>query len=122
MNRREKWASFLTGFLGYPTLELFWRGRTHWSMALAGGLSMLLLYPARKKRHFCLRAAAVITGVELVFGCIFNLLLKKNVWDYSRKRGNLWGQICLPYCLLWFLLGVPVRGLCNALAEFINER
>ncbi len=115
MRKIEKWMSFTAGFAGYPALELLWRGRTHWSMALAGGLAMLLLYPARSKKHFCLRAAAVITALELLFGIIFNLILKKKVWDYSKSRWNLWGQICLPYCILWFLLGIPIRALCKGL-------
>ena len=115
MKKSEKAAAFTLGFAGYPLLELLWRGRTHWSMALAGGVAGLLLYPLcikRGARFICCKTAAVITGVELVFGCVFNLLLKQNVWDYSKKPLNFLGQICLPYTCLWFCLGVPVRLLC----------
>lgn len=124
MKRKEKLAAFSVGFTGYPLLELLWRGRTHWSMALAGGVVSLLIYPLciRKKGWMlCLRIAAVITGVELVFGCIFNLLLKMNVWDYSKKPLNLWGQICLPYCMLWFLLGYPLRLLFCGLHKLLKR-
>ena len=31
---------FWIGAAGYPLIELWWRGRTHPSMALAGGLAM----------------------------------------------------------------------------------
>ena len=39
--------------------------------------------------------------LEFVFGCIFNLILEMNVWDYSDLPFNLLGQICLPFALLW---------------------
>lgn len=120
MNRKEKMLSFAAGFAAYPLLELLWRGRTHWSMALAGGLATALLYPMRKRKHFCLRAALVITLIELLFGIFFNLLLGKKVWDYSDRPLNLWGQICLPYCLLWFLLGVPLRFLFRGLEKICD--
>lgn len=118
MKRSEKRLSFALGFAAYPLLELLWRGRTHWSMALAGGISLRLLFPLcirKGAKGICLKTAAVITGVEFVFGCIFNLLLKQKVWDYSRKPGNLLGQICLPYCCLWFLLGVPIKIICRGI-------
>ncbi len=118
MKQCEKLGAFTAGFAGYPLLELLWRGRTHWSMALAGGLATLCLFPVctgRNKKGICWKTAAVITAIELLFGIIFNIILRKNVWDYSQKRWNLWGQICLPYCLLWFLLGIPLRLILGGL-------
>ena len=50
--------------------------------------------------------AAVITSVELIFGCICNLWLRMNVWDYSYIPLNLEGQICLLYTVLWAILCV----------------
>ena len=57
-----------------------------------------------------------ITAVEFVFGVIFNLILKKNVWDYSKMPLNVIGQICAPYSCLWVLLsliGIPFAGHVN---------
>ena len=34
---------FLTGSCAYPTLEMAWRGHTHYSMALAGGVCLCLI-------------------------------------------------------------------------------
>ena len=34
---------FLVGSCAYPTLEMLWRGYTHSSMALAGGVCMVLI-------------------------------------------------------------------------------
>ena len=124
MEKREKIAAFATGFAGYPLLEMLWRGRTHWSMALAGGLSLLFAYPICTKksgRMVCCKIAGIITAIELVFGIIFNIILRKNVWDYSGMRFNLWGRICLPYCLLWLLLAFPVKALCCGLKKLCKE-
>lgn len=35
---------FVIGGAIYVMLELFWRGRSHVSMAIAGGVSLVLLY------------------------------------------------------------------------------
>lgn len=80
-------------------------------MALAGGTVMLLLSAAQKKTGvlpFLFLSALIITVTELIFGIIFNIFLKMNVWDYSAMHYNIAGQICLPYTLLWFALGFPV--------------
>ena len=34
---------FAAGGLGYGGLELLWRGRTHWSMLLCGGVCAVLV-------------------------------------------------------------------------------
>lgn len=47
-----------------------------------------------------------ITSIEFAFGVIFNILLKKNVWDYSRMPLNICGQICLLYSFVWGLLSI----------------
>ena len=116
MNRG--WKLALLGLAGYPALELLCRRRTHWSMALAGAVTLPLLGRLSRRRELpyarrCLRGALLITGVELLFGCVFNLLLSKNVWSYARRRCNLWGQICLFASLRWYglcLLLLPVLG------------
>ncbi|MDO4568269.1 MAG: hypothetical protein Q4B99_04830 [Clostridia bacterium] len=108
-------AAFLIGGFGYMGLELLWRRRTHWSMGLAGGACTALLYALFTLYSFSiweayLASALVITCVELVFGYVFNCCLGMNVWDYSRSKFNLLGQICLPYTLMWGLLGTGVWG------------
>ena len=45
--------------------------------------------------------AGIITVLEFVTGCIVNLYLGWAVWDYSRILGNILGQICPQYCVLW---------------------
>ena len=59
----------------------------------------------------CVIGGLAVTAVELIFGAVVNLWLKWNVWDYSDVPMNLWGQICLPFSLLWVALMVAVMNL-----------
>lgn len=48
--------------------------------------------------------AALVTVVELAAGLLLNKLLGLAVWDYSGLPGNLWGQICPQFSLVWWAL------------------
>ena len=57
-----------------------------------------------------LGCAAVATAVELITGKTLERLNRKKWWDYSEKRWNFDGYICLSYSVLWGILGfVAVR-------------
>ena len=119
MKKRRTGASvFLFGALGYPALEILWRGDTHPTMSLAGGICALLLFLINRRLApgslplRLLASGAAITLTELTFGVIFNLALGLDVWDYSSLPLHLFGQICLPYSLLWCLLALPFCLLC----------
>lgn len=112
---KRGWKLALCGLAAYPALELLYRRRTHWSMALAGALTLPLLGRTARQPHLsylgrCLRGALIITGVELAFGCVFNLLLGQRVWSYRQRCCNLWGQVCLLASLRWY-------GLCLLLMK-----
>ena len=121
---------FLLGATAYSGLEILFRGFTHWTMFIAGGLCFAVLYHVFIKNRSlslwkcCLIGALVITGIEFLFGCIFNLALGWNVWDYSHYPLHFMGQICLAYTLLWFLLSVPIlwiaRGLKRRLSRYVS--
>lgn len=49
-------------------------------------------------------SAIIITAIEFVAGCILNLWLGWNIWDYSDEFGNCLGQICPKHTIYWFLL------------------
>ena len=73
---------FLTGSWAYPAIEMLWRGETHSSMALAGGICLCLINHIccgvlEDNNIFsrCLAGAGIITGVELVLGLVLNCLL-----------------------------------------------
>ena len=98
----------------YVSLELLWRGRSHWTMFVLGGGCFLAVGELGKGWPRLLRAAAgsgVCTLGELVTGLIFNR--DYSVWDYRGVPGNFLGQICLPFSLLWMplsLLGAELYG------------
>ena len=114
---------FTIGGLGYALLEILWRGKTHWSMALTGGtcfVSIFRLYkhfPKMKLRIKCLCGGAIITALEYICGLIVNIKFKLNVWDYSNCRLNLMGQICPFYSMLWSLLCIPLSVICKLLCK-----
>ena len=117
---------FPIGAAGYSLLEVCWRGYTHWSMALAGGACFCCIYAIfhlTQIRFFtkCLLCSAAVTGIEFIFGCVVNLLLHMNVWDYSSLPLHLLGQICLPYTVLWFLLCIPLFPLCVRLERLFRR-
>ncbi|MFL0198382.1 putative ABC transporter permease [Clostridium sp. WILCCON 0269] len=102
---------FIMGAL-YMVLEGMWRGWTHISMLVVGGISAFLIgrlneHPAfydRKMWQECIIGTAIILILEFTSGMVLNVWLKLNIWDYSDTWGNLYGQICIPYAILWFIL------------------
>ena len=110
---------FLFGALGYPAIEILWRGSTHPTMALAGGIGAVALFRLNRGLFRgalplrLLASGAAVTLIELLFGVIFNLGLGMEVWDYSEMPLHLFGQICLPYSLLWCLLSLPFCLFCG---------
>ena len=107
---------YILGALGYGSIELLWRGRTHWTMLLTGGLCFLMIYliGTRLRLPFLLKpllCAAAITLTELLVGLLVNRALGWEVWDYSALPCNLLGQICPLYSGYWLLLSLPMLGL-----------
>ena len=111
---KEYFIIYFIGFFGYMLIELLWRGHTHWSMGVTGGICFITLYLLSKKRRgknltvTCLLGAAAITAIEFFSGYIVNIMLDWNVWDYSIMFGNIWGQVCILYSCLWYFLTIPV--------------
>ena len=101
---------FLIGGLFYVLIELIVRGHSHWTMFIVGGLAFFLIGCINEKyrkmplvKQMAI-GATVITILEFLCGCIVNLWLGWNVWDYNNMPLNLLGQICLPFTVLWFFL------------------
>ena len=118
----QNFIMFLFGGTGYVGLEMLWRGRSHISMFLAGGVCFLLLgklcevKPRLPLALRCLVGAGIITTVELAAGLLANR--DYGVWDYRRLPFNYHGQICLVYSLLW----IPVSFGAMLLYALISKR
>lgn len=113
------------GFL-YTGIEMLWRGYSHWTMFLLGAICFAYAgiqneYESWDKPLIIqsLQAALFITAAEFITGCIVNLWLGWAVWDYSSLPFNLLGQICLPFSLLWMLLGAAAIILDDYLRYWI---
>lgn len=111
MNVTSWCLSLLAGGAAYVLLELLWRGRSHASMFLCGGLCTALIgllneyAPTLALSAQMLLGACIITGMELVFGLLFNRDF--HVWDYRRMPHNFRGQICPQYFCCWLLVSLP---------------
>lgn len=103
------------GGLLYVLIELLWRHHTHWSMFPVGGLCFDIIGGIHRRLSHrgaiprCAMCAAAVTVVELVSGCVLNLGLGLDVWDYSRLPLNICGQVCLLYTGFWMVLSGVVR-------------
>ena len=114
---------FLLGCFIYSLLEIAARGYTHWTMTLLCGIVGMLLYRLHgtAPRHTlllqALSGAFIITALEMVVGVLDNLVLQWHVWSYREMPWNVYGQICLPFSVLWFLVCIPALGICEVVRK-----
>lgn len=115
---------FITGAIGYATIEILWRGYTHPAMMLAGGISFIsfsFIAKRLKSLPLLIKAAigaTAVTAIELVFGIICNIWLSLGIWDYSTQPFNLLGQICPLFSLMWCglaIMFIPLADRMNRL-------
>ena len=104
---------FLIGGFSYYFIEIAFRGYSHFSMFICGGLAFVLSGALNQWSHFEMSlisqmflSMVIITGLELVTGLIVNVWLQLNVWDYSAMPYQFMGQICLLYSVLWMALSL----------------
>ncbi len=103
-------------------IELLYRGRSHWSMAIAGGFAFLILHGIFTRFQLniivqCLIGALVITAIELIIGYLVNIRYQLSVWDYSSLPYNYRGQICLRYSFYWGLLTLPITAVSRLVSS-----
>lgn len=118
---KRNFKLFAFGGIAYGLIEILWRRRTHWSMILTGGTCFLLLFKLFSKceklslAKKCCLGSFVITTMEFLCGWVVNIKMKLNVWDYSKLKLNLKGQICPFYSLLWGFLCIPINSICKVI-------
>ena len=98
------------GGMAYTGVELLWRGRSHSSMFVLGGLCFVAVGQLSKLKRPLplplrgLAAAGIITVLELCCGLAVNR--DYGVWDYREQPLNVAGQICPAYFAAWIPLGL----------------
>lgn len=104
---------FVIGGFLYYWIEIMWRGYSHYSMALLGGICFILIGRLNEQTSVHLSilkqgvvGAVIITTLEFLFGCILNLWLQLDIWDYTDQPFNIFGQICIPFTALWVILSI----------------
>ena len=125
MKLKECFLIYFLGSVAYQWIEILWRGYTHWTMGIVGGVCLVIIYRANcrfENLYLPIKAglsALVITTVELLSGVVINKIFHMHVWDYSNLPFNLWGQISLVYSVLWFFLCIPAIILCKIIRHCI---
>ncbi|HIW84211.1 MAG TPA: hypothetical protein H9873_07810 [Candidatus Dorea gallistercoris] len=96
----------------YYGFELFFRGYSHWSMFVLGGICFVFFDIQGKMLKWqdpmwrqVLRCVVFVTSMEFITGIIVNKWCHLNVWDYTGLPFHIFGQICLPFMIIF-------SGLC----------
>lgn len=104
---------FNIGGIVYYCIELIYRGYSHPSMYVVGGLCFILIGAINefipwemKLWKQMLIGSVIVTVIEFISGVIINIWLGLGVWDYSSQPLNILGQVCLPFSIIWFFLSL----------------
>ncbi len=111
---------WLLGGSIYYSIELLFRGYSHWSMFVLGGICMAFFAFQGSAVAWSepmwiqvIRCTIFVTACEFITGMIVNKWLQLNVWDYSNQPFHLYGQVCVSFACLFSglcALGIPLSG------------
>lgn len=92
----------------YYLIEIWFRGFSHWTMFVLGGVTLTFCSFQGEVMHWSepmwiqiIRAVLFLTSLEFVTGIICNKWLKIGIWDYRDQPFQLCGQICLPFVVMF---------------------
>ena len=93
----------------YYGLEVMFRGYSHWSMWALGGICGILIGLINEHKFTwdtpiwkqVLIGELIVIPLEFITGCIVNLWLGWNVWNYSNLPFNLLGQVSLLFVFVF---------------------
>lgn len=111
---REYFFLWTLGGILYYSFEMIFRGFSHWTMFVLGGICMVFFAIQGRAVRWrdplwkqVIRCTLFVTACEFITGLIVNKWLELGVWDYSDQPLHLFGQICLPFAIIF-------SGLCAA--------
>jgi len=112
----------------YYGIEILYRGYSHIAMVLVGGLCFIeiglineLISWDMKFWKQVLIGDVLVLITEFYSGCILNLWLGLNIWDYSNLPFNILGQISLYFAILWIPI-VAVAIILDDWAKYILDK
>ena len=108
---REYFFLWVIGGCFYYAFEMIFRGFSHWTMFVLGGICMAFFAFQGRAVHWreplwkqVIRCTVFVTACEFITGMIVNKWLHLAVWDYSNQPFQLFGQICLPFAIIFSAL------------------
>ena len=113
--------------LVYYLIEILFDGDSHWTMAVLGGICGILIDQIDEQRpewgygRQILTGLAIVLPLEFITGCIVNLWLNLDIWDYSNLPLNLYGQTSLAFAPLFIPIIVLGMWLGNAYRYVANN-
>ena len=116
---RRQWVN--RGFLHGPLLPIYGSGAI---------LSLFVTLPAEENLWLVwLLGMIAATALEYVTGDVMERLFKVRYWDYSKKRFNLNGHICLSSSIAWGFFSIllvrflhpPVGRLLTSVPAFLVD-
>jgi len=95
----------------YFGIEILWRGHSHISMFVLGGVFFVIVGAINEYLPWSmgiaqqsLIEACMVTFMEFATGLIVNVCLDLNVWDCTGLPFNVMGQVCLYFSCAWVAL------------------
>ncbi len=101
---KKKWTN--PGFLKGPYLPIYGFGTIVLYEISSVLISLLNVPKPLEVIIVILTFGVLLTLLELLSGIIFLKRFNLRLWDYSKRRLNLKGIICLRYSIYWTILGV----------------
>ncbi|MGN0408585.1 MAG: hypothetical protein ACI4EJ_10010 [Bacteroides sp.] len=94
----------------------FLNGPVCMTYGIAAVIMSVSMQEVANREVFLFVGCAVIASVsQWIAGKLLEKLKHKRWWDYSKKRFNIDGYVCLQYTVLWGVLGVITVKWTNAL-------
>lgn len=116
----------IIGGITYMGIETLWRGHSHWTMGVIGGLCFVLIGLLDEWQEHpplllqMIQGMCIVTAIELVSGVVLNIILGLGIWDYSNMPGNILGQVCPQFMAAWFFLSAAAVKIENLLHKIFD--
>lgn len=125
--------SWLTGGIIYFYMEILFRGFSHYTMLICGGVCFVLVgtfgrHLLEKRKldiwivlGIMIIGSLIITTTEYFTGILVNIRWNMDVWSYEELPFNYKGQICLLFSMIWSLLSLVCVFLESTLQKHIYQ-